>query len=136
MKQIVEIYRYTFKYTGYCLAVIGSNLLYVLFNLLSLVLFIPFLQVIFPTGDTKKKELIEPIYNGGFADFFIYIKNYYQFFMESKANENPISALLFVCVTVLIAFFLKNVFRYMAVFFQSFVRMAVVRDIRLKLFEK
>ncbi|HRO76172.1 MAG TPA: ABC transporter ATP-binding protein [Crocinitomicaceae bacterium] len=136
MKQIVEIYRYAFKYTGYCLAVIGSNLLYVLFNLLSLVLFIPFLQVIFPTGAETKKELIEPIYNGGFVDFFLYVKSYYQFFMESKASENPISALLFVCVTVLIAFFFKNIFRYLAVFFQSFVRMAVVRDIRLKLFEK
>lgn len=110
MKQIVEIYRYAFKYTGYCLAVIGSNLLYVLFNLLSLVLFIPFLQVIFPTGAETKKELIEPIYNGGFVDFFLYVKSYYQFFMESKASENPISALLFVCVTVLIAFFFKKYF--------------------------
>jgi subfamily B ATP-binding cassette protein MsbA len=37
---------------------------------------------------------------------------------------------------VIVAFFLKNVFRYMAVFFQSQFRMAVTRDIRDELFEK
>ncbi len=136
MKELVEIYRYTFKYAWHCVLVVFFNLMYVIFNLLSLVLFIPFLQVIFPNEPSAKKVLIEPIYNGGFADFFIYIKNYYQYWMELSASKNPLSALLFVCVTVLIAFFLKNLCRYLAIFFQSYVRMVVVRDIRLKIFKK
>lgn len=136
MKELKEIYRYTFTYKWHSISVIIFNLLYVIFNLLSLVLFIPFLQVIFPSDSGAKKELIEPVYNGGVSDFFIYVKDYYQFWMETMAVKSPINALLFVCVTVLVAFFLKNLFRYLAIFFLSYVRMAVVRDIRLKLFEK
>ena len=56
--------------------------------------------------------------------------------MESMAAEDPKKALLFVCFSVIIAFFLKNIFRYGAVWYQSQMRMAVVRDIRNKLFQK
>lgn len=136
MKELVEIYRYTFKYAWNCVLVVFFNLMYVVFNLLSLVMFIPFLQVIFPSDNTVKKALIEPVYQGGFGNFFIYAKDYYQYWMEFTASKNPVSALLFVCVTVLIAFFLKNLCRYLAIFFQSYVRMVVVRDIRLKIFKK
>ncbi|MFN5912304.1 MAG: ABC transporter ATP-binding protein, partial [Bacteroidota bacterium] len=41
-----------------------------------------------------------------------------------------------VCITVFIAFLLKNLFRYGAIWHQSELRMAVVRDLRAKLFEK
>lgn len=136
MKEIREIYKHTFHYFWQSTFVVIFNFLYVVFNLLSLVLFIPFLQVIFPSGSTTKKELIQPIYDGGFGDFFIYVKEYYQYWMESMARENPVNALFFVCITVLIAFFLKNLFRYIAVYNISFVRMAVVRDVRLKIFNK
>lgn len=136
MKEIREIYKYTFHYFWQSTFVVLFNFLYVVFNLLSLILFIPFLQVIFPSAKEVKTELIEPVYSGGFGDFFIYIKEWYQYWMESMARENPVNALLFVCVTVLVAFFLKNFFRYIAVYNISFVRMAVVRDIRLKLFNK
>jgi len=44
--------------------------------------------------------------------------------------------LFFVCVSVMIAFFLKNLFRYVAVWFQSELRMVVVRDVRDALFQK
>jgi ATP-binding cassette, subfamily B, bacterial MsbA len=50
--------------------------------------------------------------------------------------KDPKQALLFVCISVIIAFFLKNIFRYMAVYHQSQLRMAVVRDIRDSLFHK
>lgn len=136
MKEILQIYRYTFTYIWSCVLVIFFNFLYVIFNLLSLVLFIPFLKVIFPSGEVEKTELIKPVFNGGVFDFFAYIKDYYQYWMESMARENAVNALWFVCLTVLAAFFLKNIFRYLAIFFQSYVRMAVVRDIRLQLFEK
>lgn len=136
MKELLEIYRYTFKYAGHCVLVIFYNLLYVIFNLLSLVLFIPFLQVIFPSGPKNTEPLIEPIYTGGIFNFFGYLKDYYQYWMEMMAEKDPVNALLFVCLSVLAAFFLKNITRYMAIFHQSFVRMAVVRDVRLKLFKK
>jgi len=56
--------------------------------------------------------------------------------MQQMVLKDPKQALLFVCVSVIMAFFLKNIFRYMAVYHQSQLRMAVVRDIRDSLFHK
>ena len=111
------------------------NLLFVVFNLLSLVLFIPILQLIF----RKAEEIIPvspPQWDSSFGGLFNYIKDWYNFTMYDLVSQNPKEALLFVCITVMMAFFFKNLFRYGAVYFQSQLRMAVVRDVRDKLFEK
>jgi subfamily B ATP-binding cassette protein MsbA len=135
MKYISEIFKYTFRYRGLALLVIVSNIFYVIFNLVSLALFIPFLQVIFQ--DEKTAEVVlKPIYNGGFFESFKYAGEYYQYYMYTSSQSDPKGALYFVCVTVAISFLLKNVSRYSAVWFQSQLRMAVVRDVRDKLFEK
>ena len=135
MKDFLEIYRYTFVYRTRAILVVVCNLLFVIFNLLSLVLLIPILQLIF--NKTKiVANLKSPNWDGGFLSFFEYIKNYYNYYMQKMVNEDPKHALLFVCITVLIAFFLKNFFRYGAVWHQSELRMAVVRDLRDKLFKK
>ena len=136
MKSIHEIYRYTFKYKLHAISVIVCNLLFVIFNLVSLVLFIPFLQLIFPNGDDKINQITKPFNDGTFSGFFGYASKSYQYFMQEMVNDDPKKALLFVCVSVLIAFFLKNFFRYGAIWYQSQIRMAVVRDVRQKIFDK
>jgi subfamily B ATP-binding cassette protein MsbA len=135
MKGILEIYRYTFTYKWRALLVILCNLLFVIFNLVSIVLFIPVLQLIFKPAQIVA-EPIQPQWNGGFTGAFSYVSEYYDYYMQTLVKHDPKSALLFVCVTVFIAFFLKNLFRYGAIWHQSELRMAVVRDIRAKLFEK
>lgn len=135
MKEFLEIYRYTFTYRGRAILVIVSNLLFVIFNLISLVLFIPVLQLIFKPAE-EVPDLIAPHWSGNLLDIFAYIKDSYNFFMQKMVNEDPKSALLFVCISVFVAFFLKNLFRYAAVWHQSELRMAVVRDVRNKLFSK
>jgi len=130
-----QIYHMTFKYKGTAALVIFYNLLFVIFNLISLVLFVPFLQIIFPSGEAKE-EVIKPVFNGRFTGLFDYMSNGYEYFMYTMAEDNPKEALLFVCISVAIAFFLKNLFRYGAIYHQSQLRMAVVRDVRDSLFTK
>ena len=135
IQSYLEIFKYTVKYKTLTVLVVLCNLLFVIFNLLSLVLFIPVLQLIF--RDPANIDLVEkPIFNGGFLDLFVYIKDYYNFTMTSMVKNDPLDALFFVCISVMIAFFLKNLFRYGAVWFQSELRMAVVRDVRNALFLK
>lgn len=110
------------------------NTLFVIFNLISMMLFIPFLQLIFQIEPPK--EIPEPHYNGGLMNLFEYCKDYYNYTMQEMVKDDPKHALLFVCITVFIAFFLKNLFRYGAIWHQSQLRMAVVRDIKNKLFKK
>lgn len=110
------------------------NTLFVIFNLISMMLFIPFLQLIFQIEPPK--EIPEPHYNGGLMNLFEYCKDYYNYTMQEMVKDDPKHALLFVCITVFIAFFLKNLFRYGAIWHQSQLRMAVVRDMKNKLFKK
>ena len=116
--------------------IIICHLFYAIFNLVSLALFVPFLKIIFIDHNTSTTHINEPVYHGGFINFFKYLSKYYNYFMESMAAEDPKKALYFVCVSVFTAFLLKNIFRYGVIWSQSFLRMAVIRDIRSKLFEK
>lgn len=125
----------TFKYKGTAALVIIYNLLFVIFNLVSLVLFVPFLQIIFSAGK-EQKIVAKPVLEEGLTGFFSYISDSYEYFMYTMAKDDPKNALLFVCVSVAIAFFLKNLFRYGAIWHQSQLRFAVVRDVRDALFSK
>lgn len=97
-------------------------------------LFIPFLKLLFE--GTKNAVASPPKYDGSFTGFFEYAGEWYNYEMYRMTEADPKGALLFVCITVAIAFFLKNLFRYGAIWFQSQLRMAVVRDVRDALFEK
>ena len=135
MKGILEIYKHTFKYKWTAILVIICNLLFIIFNLIGMALFVPFLQIIF-FPEKQVESIVEPVYQGGFMNFFSYCTDYYNYSMQSMAESDPRGALLFVCISVAIAFLLKNIFRYGAIWFQSQLRMSVVRDLRDALFGK
>jgi ATP-binding cassette, subfamily B, bacterial MsbA len=135
MSYYKEIYNYTFKYKGLAWLTILFNFLFVVFNLLSLVLFVPVLQLIFRT-EAVLSVVRAPTWQGGPAGIVQYVKDSYNYEMYILVKTDPKGALLFVCVSVFLAFLLKNVFRYGAVWTQSKLRMSVVRDVRGALFEK
>lgn len=135
VKGIIHLFKLTFVYKRTALIVIFSNLLFVIFNLLSLVLFVPFLDIIF-NPESQPEEIIKPIWEER-ENLFAYLGDYFDYFKSDfVAEAGNMGALQFVCLSVLVAFFLKNVFRYSAVYHQSFLRMAVVRDLREKLFSR
>ena len=135
LKDLKEIIKYTFVYKGIAILVVVCNLLFVVFNLLSLVLFIPVLQLIFRDPTTLRIPTY-PSAPNSLLDLGTYLKEFYQFHMSTLVKHDPKFALIVVCISVFAAFFLKNLFRYGAVWFQSELRMAVVRDVRNKIFYK
>jgi subfamily B ATP-binding cassette protein MsbA len=134
MKSTKQFVKYTFSYKSQAILTIVFNLLFVIFNLVSMLLFIPFLQLIFKTTDAE--VLKRPLYKGGFFDFFSYCTDWYNYTMQEMVKNDPKQALFFVCISVFAAFFLKNLFRYGAIWHQSQLRMAVVRDLKDQLFSK
>jgi ATP-binding cassette, subfamily B, bacterial MsbA len=135
MKNFIELYHYTFKYKLLAILTIVFNLLYVIFNLLSFALFIPFLQLIF-NPDEKIVASAKPTWDGGFVSFFNYCADLFNHSMETMVDADPKKALLFVCISVFIAFLLKNLSRYGAIWYQSQLRMATVRDVRNAMYSK
>jgi len=138
MKGLRQVFKLAFSQKKSAYLTIVSNLFYVIFNLISLVMFIPFLKLVFNPEmvDGVAVKLLKPDWETK-KDIFVYFSDYYNYLMQSFIDSNgKVGALTFICITVLIAFFLKNVFRYGAVFHQSYLRMAVVRDLRKNLFSK
>ncbi len=130
MKKLRHIIAYTLNYKTYVLLNVVCNIGFVVFNLLSLLLFIPFLRLLF--GES------EPQYDKPeFALTKEWGEQYFNYLMGSFVSENEtLDSLVFICLTVLLLFFLKNLFRYLAMFFLAAVRHGVVRDIRAALFDK
>lgn len=135
MKYTRAFFKYTFSYKSSAVLTIVFNLFFVIFNLLSILLFIPFLQLIFK-ADSIKEALVEPVYKGGIINFFEYVAQWYNYTMGKMVENDPKQALFFVCITVFSAFLLKNIARYGAIWHQSQLRMAVVRDLKDALFSK
>jgi ATP-binding cassette, subfamily B, bacterial MsbA len=135
MNSIRQIFNYSFKYKKLAFLTIIGNLLFTFFNLLSLVLFIPFLQLIF-SSEKLQTVIPKPTYSGDISLLPDFIINSYNFQMHDMVIHDPKQALFSVCIMVFSAFFLKNFFRYMAIWFQSELRFSVVRDVRDELFEK
>ncbi len=112
-------------------------MLFVIFNLISLVLFVPFLRLIFDPKERAEMALATMPNWETKESLFKYFGDYYDYMMAEFIKVYKFEgALLFICITVLAAFFFKNLFRYGAIWHQSFLRMAVVRDLRAALFGK
>ncbi len=123
--------RYAFPYKGNVLLNILFNLLATVFSLVSIGLVVPVLEIIFD----KNAGLTEaPVLEGDMLD---YLKDllYYEI-GQRMAETGQNEALLFVSVTVVISFFLKNLFRYLAMYFVAPMRNGVTRDIRQDLHAK
>jgi len=102
LKDLKEIIKYTFVYKGIAILVVVCNLLFVVFNLLSLVLFIPVLQLIF----RDPAELHVPSYPStpdSLLDVGTFLKEFYQFHMASLVKHDPKFALIVVCLSVFFA---------------------------------
>ena len=115
---------------------IGLNLLFnilaIIFSALSLAMVAPFLQLLF-------KKDIKPIL-GTVPELQFSVESflsYFEFiFTGIILNEGRSSALVFICISVIIVFFFKNLFRYLAVYFLAPWRNGILKDIRNELFNK
>jgi len=107
-----------------------SNLLMAIFTVLSIPLISPFLELIFETEVRQFPKPDASFSVKGFEQHF----NYYlsQLILEQGREQ----ALLFVCLAILLVFFAKNMFRYLAMFFMAPVRNGITRDVRRQLFDK
>ena len=108
------------------------NILYALFSALSFAALIPMLDVLF---DKTTKVYSAPEYQG-MGNLKDYLQDYLNYRVTAYAGEDELSALVLVIGLVLILFLLKNVFNYLAMYFITFLRNGVLKDIRNKMYEK
>ena len=130
MYYFFRIIKYIKPYTSYAILNVISNIVSVLFSLVSLTMIIPFLGILFETQ--------EKVYNTQPFNFNTEsIKDNFYAIISSVIDERgKLEALLFICVLVLITFFFRNLFRYSSLYFLTPIRNGIVHDLRTDLHKK
>ena len=135
MKSLLRIIKLTFDYKKYILVSVFFNLLSSFFGLFSFVLLAPLLDVIFNQSEQFYIDLV----SNGIADFSFstdYFINYINYELATLIVEDgKISALLYVCVVVSSAVFLKNLFIYLSTLFVSILLNRSVGDMRNNIYQ-
>ena len=108
------------------------NTFYALFSALSFVSLIPMLNVLFKTTEEQTK----PGTYKGVLYLQGYIKESLNYYVSSKLNENIEETLIFVIGIVMLLFFFKNISNYLALYFITFLRNGILRDLRNAIYLK
>ena len=132
MNYFKKILHFAIPYKKYGILNIFFNILYALFGTLAMVSLFPMLSVLF--GQTKKVD-IEPVWSG-FSNAREYAEQHLNFFITQKAEQGVEDVLFFMVALVISMFFLKNVFRYLAMYSITFLRNGVLKDLRNTLYNK
>lgn len=127
-----KILQFAKPYKQYAVLNIICNIFYALFSTLSFIALIPVINILFDENErVDEKPEWEGI--GGLKDYAV---DYFNFYVSQRVAEDEVSALIFICGIVVLLFFLKNLFGYLAAFFITFLRNGVLRDLRDALYKK
>jgi len=129
MKGYIKFLRYTLPYKGLAAFNIFFNIFSIVFSLFSIALIFPFLGLLF--GKTALVT-VKPNFELS-AESLSQLLNYQ--LSEMIRTDGPESALIFICGLLIGTIFLKNLFRYLALFFMVSLRNNVVSDLRESLYK-
>ena len=132
MSYFIKIIRFSLPYKKFAFLNIFFNILYALFSALAYVAMIPMMQILF---GTTKKTYNQPKYEG-ISELKSFVEEFFNFKVTQYLEQDAGLALLFVIVMVIFLFFLKNIFNYLAMFFITFLRNGILKDIRNSLYNK
>lgn len=132
MNYFKKILQFAMPYRKYGVLNIFFNILYALFSALSFAALIPMLNVLFD----KTKQLDTPPTFEGIGKAKDYFMDYMNYQVTQYSGEDPMKGLVLVVGLVLALFLLKNIFNYLAMYFITFLRNGVLKDVRNKMYEK
>jgi len=132
MEYFRKILRFAKPYRKFGFLNIFFNILYALFSALSFAALIPMLEVLFD----KNKQVTEAPQYDGLGRLKEYYLDYMNYRITQYTGDDPMNGLILVVGLVLILFLLKNVFNYLAMYFITFLRNGVLKDIRNSMYQK
>ncbi len=130
MKSFLKILRYARPYWVFALLNVAFNILAVIFSLVSFTLFIPVLQMLFHQMAIPESAPPLRMEINAVKDNFYYFTGQ---MLERYGNERM---LIYISLLIAVLYFLKNLFRYLAMYFLAVVRNGVVKDLRNDLYHK
>lgn len=133
MEYLKKFYPFIIPYKKYAYLNIFFNILYALFSTLSFLALIPIFKVIF---SDQRVVVAKPTFDG-IGNIKSYVEDSLNYFVVDKIeSEGDFKVLMFMVGLVISMFLLKNIFNYLAMFYITFLRNGVLKDIRNVLFDK
>ncbi len=130
MKPIVRIFRYL-KYFPLEIALnVFFNVLHILFNLGSYVMIVPFVELLFGTGDTAAAEPAFAFSQQGISDWAFWHLHQY------RDSLGLWPCLLIIAGGYLACSLLSNLFRYLAMVFLSTIRNGLIERLRNDIYRR
>jgi len=126
MADLIKLLRHLGPYKKYVFANILSQILLAVFTVISIPMIIPFFQVLF-NDETKVYDQPVSIWKG--AEWLEYTFNNF------IAQYDRLDALMYICIGIVLIFLLKNLFRYLSLFFINPARNGIVKDLRSGMFK-
>ena len=127
-----RIFGYAWVYKKYFILNILSNIFYAFFGTLSMISLFPMLKVLF----NQTEQLYNPPVWRGMSEAANYVENYLNYFVTTKKASGSDDVLIFMVSIIIITFLLKNIFNYLSMFFITFLRNGVVKNIRNDIYEQ
>jgi subfamily B ATP-binding cassette protein MsbA len=90
------------------------------------------MQILF---GTTPKTYVPPTYEG-VGQIKNYLEGFFNYKITQYMDQDSGKALFFVIGIIISLFFLKNIFNYLAMFFITFLRNGVLKDLRNELYQK
>ncbi len=130
MKKFYRILAYIKPYYGYAGLNVIFNLLTIVFSLFSFALLIPFLNLLFGIDDLviEKPELA--FNTKSLLDSLNYEIS------QVILSSGKVQALVYICIILIIAFFLRNFARFFAMYYMANVRIGAIKGIRNDIYKK
>ncbi|SRX55733.1 ABC transporter ATP-binding protein [Aequorivita sp. CIP111184] len=133
MNYFKKVIRYVLPYKRYAYLNIFFNVLYALFGTLSFVALIPVFEIIFSNNRTLEAK---PVYEG-ISKIKDYLQESLNYVIIDNINKYGEFKVLMSMVGIIISLFLlKNLSNYLAMFYSTFMRNGVLRDLRNDLYRK
>lgn len=132
MNYFKKILLFAKPYKVFAVLNIISNIFYAIFSTLAMVSLFPMLKVLFQNTEPVD---VEPEWSG-MANAREFLENYLNFYVTQNIDQGPDIVLLYMVLLVISMFLLKNLFNYLAMFFITFLRNGVLRDLRDALYKK
>jgi ATP-binding cassette, subfamily B, bacterial MsbA len=133
MNNFKKIFPFIIPYKRYAYLNIFFNIMYSLFGTISFLALMPMIDVLF---GQQIKIFDKPIYKDIWS-LTKYGKDYLNYYLTMSTENFGISYTLSVLVVGIISvFLLKNLFDYLAMYFITFLRNGVLRDMRNAMYKK
>ena len=123
-KNFRRLLHYVKPYWFSVLMNIVFNMLAIVFSLFSFSMIVPFLNMLF---NPKNLTTVKPEFALD-TDTLLATLDYY--ISSIIIEHGQASALIFICILLVIAFFLRNITTYFAMFFMVGVRAGTIKDLR------